>query len=343
MKLYFPLFLLIVVLFSACADKAPQAPFAKESPQYAFLKLLSDSLSIKSMDPDKAVAIITAKSFKIYSYDILPGIYARFNRYKSNLDRLPVEQLKNTITQSAQSEAEKKMLLDIATKEGVVVADSAVNAQLEQIYSGRGGRENFQKFVEQQGFSLAYVEKDVRTQMTIQKYIDEKLEPSIQVLDADLQNAYQQDKTATVRHILFMTQGKTDDQKKEVRTQAETVLKQAREGQDFAQLAAEYSEDPGSKNTGGLYENFPRGRMVKAFEDASFNLPIGSISDLVETPYGYHIIKVEGREKETKPLEEVREQLDQQIKQSKRRDTYNALIEDLKNQNKYQEHFEVLS
>jgi hypothetical protein len=73
-----------------------------------------------------------------------------------------------------------------------------------------------------------------------------------------------------------------------------------------------FSEDPGSKNTGGLYENFPKGQMVKPFEDAAFTLPIGSLSDIVETPYGYHILKIIDRKKETKPYEEVKKDLEEE-------------------------------
>jgi foldase protein PrsA len=341
MKQFFSAVVLVSLLVAACS-KAPLPPFAKATPQYAFFQTLSDSLKLKAMNPEKATALVTTKSFKVYTFDIMPGLYARFGRYSKNLDKLPVDQLKNTITQGAQSEAEKRLLLAKAQSEGVAVPDSAVNDQLEQIYSSRGGKESFQKFVEQQGFTMDFVEKDIRTQLTIQKYIDDVLEPSIKVSDDELKTAYEQDKTATVRHILFLTQGKSEADKAKIRKTAEDVLKRAKNNEDFAQLAQEFSEDPGSKNKGGLYEKFPRGRMVKAFEDASFNLPIGSISDLVETPYGFHIIKVEGREKETQPMEQVKEQLTNQIQQSKRRDVYNDLIQQLKEKAGYKEHFEIM-
>src|SRR5262249_41898933 len=62
-------------------------------------------------------------------------------------------------------------------------------------------------------------------------------------------------------------------------------------GTNFADLAKKYSEDPGSKDTGGEY-TFPRGKMVKPFEDAAFTLKPGEISEIIETQYGFHIIKV---------------------------------------------------
>ncbi|MDZ7371176.1 MAG: peptidylprolyl isomerase [candidate division KSB1 bacterium] len=330
MKRYFLLLVAAALLTAGCSKNVPKAPYAKGTEPYKFFRTLSDSLKITQLNPDKPVLLVTTKQFKIYSYDILPSIYARFNRYRNNIGRLPVEQFKNSIKEAAEGEAEKRLLLEEAKNKGIAASDSVVNEELEQIYSRRGGKENFQKFIEQQGLTIEYVEQDVRNQLTIQKFLEEVLEPQVQVTDADLQEAYSQDKLATVRHILFLTQGKNEAEKAEIKAKAEQVLARARSGEDFAALAKEFSEDPGSKDKGGIYERFPRGRMVKPFEDAAFNLPIGSISDLVETPYGYHIIKVESREKETLPLEEVRDQLTRTVERTKRRDIYNQFIEDLK-------------
>ena len=66
-------------------------------------------------------------------------------------------------------------------------------------------------------------------------------------------------------------------------------------GEDFAKVAKEYSEDPGSADNGGLYENTPVSNWVEAFKEAAKTLPINKISDPVETEYGYHVMKVESR------------------------------------------------
>jgi peptidyl-prolyl cis-trans isomerase D len=112
-------------------------------------------------------------------------------------------------------------------------------------------------------------------------------------------------------HILIETG--TDEAA--ARKRAEEVLAKARAGEDFAALAKQYSQDESNKDQGGDLDFFGRGRMVPAFEEAAFALQPGAISDLVKTDYGFHVIKVtEKRGGETKPLSEVRQQLEDQLK-----------------------------
>src|ERR1700732_3542880 len=102
---------------------------------------------------------------------------------------------------------------------------------------------------------------------------------------------YKQPDRAHVAHILFKTVGKTDAESEEIRKKAEDVLKKAKGGANFGELAKQYSEDT-SKEKGGDLDWIVRGQNVPEFEQAAFTLPIGSVSDLVKTQYGFHIVKL---------------------------------------------------
>ncbi len=121
---------------------------------------------------------------------------------------------------------------------------------------------------------------------------------------------YSEPNQIRARHILFKVKENASDQEaEEARKKAEPVLEMAKKGEDFAELAVKYSEGP-TKDKGGDLGFFEKGKMVPAFEEAAFALKEGEISDIVRTPFGYHIIKVEEiKEARTKPIEEVREEI----------------------------------
>src|SRR5947209_6018326 len=135
---------------------------------------------------------------------------------------------------------------------------------------------------------------------------------------ADIERAYnnnsqQYETPEQVRasHILLKTEGKDDAA---VKAKAEELLKQARAGADFAELARKNSEDEASAKNGGDLDYFGRGRMVPEFDQAVFAMQPGQISDLVKTQYGYHIIKlVDKKNATTRTLAEVRQQLTDQL------------------------------
>src|SRR4030095_1174517 len=140
-----------------------------------------------------------------------------------------------------------------------------------------------------------------------------------QVSAADVQKHYQDNQQqfttpqqVRASHILFKTEGKDEAA---VRKEAEAVLARAKAGEDFAKLANEYTEEEVGKTRGGDLDFFGRGQMAKEFEEAAFALKPGQISDLVKTSFGLHIIKTTDHKPETKrPLEEVRTQIEDQLK-----------------------------
>ncbi|MEW6381075.1 MAG: peptidylprolyl isomerase [bacterium] len=126
---------------------------------------------------------------------------------------------------------------------------------------------------------------------------------------------YQLPKQVRARHILIKTDPTADAAKKEeAKKQADALLQRIRAGEDFAKLATEFSQDPGSAQQGGDLGFFGQGRMTPTFEKAAFALEKGAVSEVVESPFGYHIIKVEDvQEARTKSVEEVRGQITNQL------------------------------
>ena len=122
-------------------------------------------------------------------------------------------------------------------------------------------------------------------------------------------------------HILIRVAGDAGDMMRQQKRQlAEKVLAEVKSGKDFAQLARQHSEDPGSAAKGGDLGFFPRGAMVGPFEEAVFALKPGEISGIVETPFGLHIIKSEGRiEAGIRPLAEVENEVKAALKTEKAR------------------------
>ncbi|MGC1370997.1 MAG: peptidylprolyl isomerase, partial [Candidatus Sulfotelmatobacter sp.] len=162
-----------------------------------------------------------------------------------------------------------------------------------------------------------------------------KIENGVQITQQELQAYYDQHRDqyrvpeqVKVSHILIKTplpgpDGKVDEKGvAEAQARAEDLLKQLKAGANFEDLAKKYSEDPGSAKEGGSLGWIGRGRTVPEFEKAAFSLPIGKISDLVKSSYGFHIIRVDAKqEAHMKTLDEVRGDIEPILKQQKAQQT----------------------
>jgi parvulin-like peptidyl-prolyl isomerase len=252
------------------------------------------------------------------------------------LKNLDENQLRDNINRFANYLGERRLLLTEASKENVSTSKAQIDSVLKLHFQRTGGEEKFLKLLDKNGQSIEDIKNDVRIDQTIQKYINDVIIAGIKINEDDIKKAYQEDKAATVRHILLSTKGKSDSEKKQIKEKMEDILVQAKNGKDFAELAKQYSEDPGSKAKGGLYKDIRRGQMVKPFEDAAFSTPIGEISEVFETRYGFHILTVLERKKETRPFEEVRKELENKMKQQRKREAFQQRLSDLKEQYEYE-------
>ncbi|MCX7842308.1 MAG: peptidylprolyl isomerase [Clostridia bacterium] len=216
--------------------------------------------------------------------------------------------------------------------------ENNVNQTVDQTIQAYGGRAKADEQLKNMyGINLEEYKSIFKDFILINKFIEEERK-TIETTDDEMNKYFEENKrdfgSATVKHILISTVDASrnplpEHKQLEAKKKAEDVLQKAKEGQDFAELAKTYSEDPGSKDKGGEY-TFTKGKMVKEFEEWSFdkNRKAGDM-DIVKTSYGYHVMKFEKFEDTT--FDKVKDQ----IKNSLQSKAYTKKLEDWKKDVKY--------
>jgi len=142
---------------------------------------------------------------------------------------------------------------------------------------------------------------------------------------------FQRQEQVRARHVLVkVAPSAAATQEEEARRRAEALLASLRNGADFATVAQQHSEDTATAAQGGDLGYFPRGQMVRPFEDVAFALPVGQLSELVRSPFGWHILRVEDkREAAIKPLAEVAQEVRDKLREDRARDAAATFVDDL--------------
>jgi peptidyl-prolyl cis-trans isomerase C len=225
----------------------------------------------------------------------------------------------------------------------MIVADADVEAQIGQIRGSFPTDQAFQQGMAAQGLTIDQVRQQTRNGMLVQKVIEAEVASKVVVQDAEVSAFYQQNlerfkqgDTVHASHILIgVPQDAAPQQEAQAKAKAEAVLKQVRGGGDFAAIARAESQDPGSAANGGDLGFFPKGQMTPAFETAAFATKPGAVSAVVETPFGFHIIKVhERRGPRTAPLAEVGGQIKNFLEQGQREQKLEQFVEQVKTKSK---------
>lgn len=204
------------------------------------------------------------------------------------------------------------LLVQAAAKDTLVHVDAAdvddaVNSEIDQRSQAfAGGGPAFQQALAKQGFTLAeyrdYLKSQVRQQKIRNAYLQLRLQnaPPVEVTDAELHAAFDKAKSTLrqrPREIDFSQVVLTPEPSKAewaaAKAKAQSILDSIHAGGDFAKLAKEYSQDPGTAAQGGELGWFRQGNMIKPLEDAAWHLYIGGVSGLVKSRLGYHIVKLE--------------------------------------------------
>jgi len=322
-------FLILSVMIGACSKEKDQTVILKQGTE-AYQLAVRVSEKLPYFDPEANNILARGKNIKISTGTVIEQMSLYLGQNTNRLLSLPEDRLRMVLKNHVEEAVNQSLLMNKIEQTGIDIEESELDSVMQKSYEQVGGEDEFLAGLKNNNIPLEKVIEDMKTRLLINKYFDVQFGQNAIPTDQEVMDRYKQGKTASVRHILFLTQGKSDSIKQEVQKKAEEVLAMAKGGADFIELVKKYSEDPGSKNNGGLYQDFKRGDMVKPFEEAAFTLPINAISDLVETGYGYHIIKVIDRKKETRPFEEVQARLADQMAQQNKREIFDQHIEELK-------------
>jgi peptidyl-prolyl cis-trans isomerase C len=228
-----------------------------------------------------------------------------------------------------------------AQEHNITVSDKEVDQELAKLKEQVGdqarssgqdvsNQEAYEQALKQNNITEEQLREDIRENLPVQE-VQERVAGEAEPSDEEIQNYYEKNKEAQfttpeqrcVRHILF-----NKDQKEK----AEDVKQQLENGGDFAKLAKENSQDPGSAAQGGDLGCLGKGETVPEFEQAAFGAERGEIVGPVQTEFGYHILQVtDVKPEQTRSLQEVESQIRAQLASEKQSEAFNKWIEEQKN------------
>ena len=317
------------------------------------------SAAPKSAEPVKigaADVAVTVNGVAVDESQVEAGVKAEFERMSKRYGgkQLPpafMDQYKKMIRQQVLDQLIVEQLLEEEVKKTkTVVTEEDVTGELKKLAAMEKpplSLEDFTALVEAYGESIDGLKQQIRKGLGYERLFEEQFAGRLKFTDDDAKKHYSENqkrfnKPAQVRasHILIafanVDPNATDPDaakakaKTDAKAKAEDLLKQIKAGTDFAKLAKEHSDDKRSAVVGGDLRFFPKNQMIPAFDKVAFGLQIGQVSDLVETKYGYHIIKATDRKEAATTFEQAKEEVMAELTQNKKRELGSGYIEKLK-------------
>ncbi len=283
---------------------------------------------------DRVVAKVNSEIITLSSVDERVELLRQKYRgdFKGRGEKEILEEALNTMV-------EEKLQLQEGKKRGLEVDDSAVEAAIKDIEKKNDlGEGQLAAMLKSEGRSMESYKNHIRDQILVSKIVRFELGSRVSISERKIAKYYYDNQKdfwdpgkARVRHILILTEeGLSADKKKKKYLQAKEILDEVKRGKDFAVAAKEYSEDI-SASDGGDVGFIEKGKMVPEFEKAVYSLKEGAISDIVETEYGYHIIKVEEvLVGETLPLKDVKNKIQFILSNEKQKSAYDEWMSELR-------------
>ena len=237
----------------------------------------------------------------------------------------------------------QRLLLQESLLRKIAVPEAEIDARIAELRAQFPSEEAFAQTLELRQMTLARLRADTRQGLQVAAMLNVELAANTAVTPEQVTEFYeqnpsrfQQGERVRASHILIGVPENADAAAKEqARARAVGVLNELKAGEDFAALAKQYSDDPGSGPNGGDLGYFERGQMVGPFEEVAFSLAPAQTSDLVESPFGYHIIRVVDKQaSRTIPITEVRQQVQRFLEGQNRDLRTQAFVEALKAKSK---------
>lgn len=232
-----------------------------------------------------------------------------------------------------------RLLVQESQARRIPVPETEVAARVGEIRKQFPDEQAFTNALAQRQMTPEELSADLREQLAAMKVVETVVTPMVVVGDQQIGEFYkknpdrfQQPEGVRTSHILIRVPEKADAAaRRAARAEAERVRAAAFKGEDFAALARRHSQDQGSAVNGGDLGFVVRGQTVPAFEEAAFGLKPGQVSPVVETTFGYHVIKAgEHRAARTVPLDEVKGEVTEFLKQQQMQEKTGAFVEQLK-------------
>lgn len=230
-----------------------------------------------------------------------------------------------------------ELLYQASKKKGIKVEAKAVDAELNQLKKRFPGDKEFKEAIKRSGTSEAELRSQMQQNLAIQRLIDQDFVAKTTITAEEAKDFYEKNKEkfkqpeqVKASHILIETKPDAPEaDKKAARAKIEGLLKKVKAGEDFAKLAQENSQCP-SSSKGGDLGYFAKGQMVPPFETAAFGLKVGEVSGIVETQFGYHIIKVTDKKAESQvAFDTAKDQIMQRMKMAKVQEAVGRYVEEL--------------
>jgi parvulin-like peptidyl-prolyl isomerase len=235
-----------------------------------------------------------------------------------------------------------ELIYQQAVKEDISATEEEVDKIIESIKVKFPDEEKFQDFLKMTGCSQDELRNEERKKIVINKYLGEKIVPLVKLSEQEAEDYYNNNKErfrskemVHARYILFpLKKDAPEPEREEARKKAEDVLKLAKQGEDFAELAKKHSEAPNAEKGGDL-GYFPRGVMVSDFDKQAFTLKVGEMSEVFETQFGFNILKVEDKKEEGfMPFDDIKAILIEMLSSKKMEEILNKKVESVKEQAK---------